>query len=63
MICAQCGETMRMIEKDTSSGRDIREYLCPGCGHSDWADSGTALWKVFSDGANEIDDPELAEEE
>ena len=63
MICPNCGESMHMTEKDTSSGRDIREYLCPGCGHSDWEDNGVALWKVLSDGANEIDDPELADED
>jgi len=37
-----------MTEKDTSSGRDIREYLCPGCGNSDWEVHGTAMWKVLS---------------
>jgi hypothetical protein len=47
---------MRMVEKDTSSGRDIREYLCPGCGHADWEDSGTALWKILSDDRNEIEE-------
>ncbi len=49
MLCAKCGEEMRMTEKDTSSGRDIREYKCDGCGHSDWEDNGTALWQVLSD--------------
>ena len=49
MICARCGEAMRMTEKDTSSGRDIREYMCEGCGYSDWDDNGTALWQVLSD--------------
>ena len=49
MNCAQCGEAMRMVEKDTSSGRDIREYVCPGCGYSDWEDTGPALWQILSD--------------
>jgi hypothetical protein len=38
---------MRMTEKDISSGRDIREYLCDGCGHSDWEERGPALWKIL----------------
>ncbi len=49
MICVRCGEAMRMTEKDTSSGRDIREYTCEECGYSDWEDNGTALWQVLSD--------------
>ena len=49
MNCTKCGEAMRMVEKDTSSGRDIREYVCPGCGYSDWEDTGPALWQILSD--------------
>jgi hypothetical protein len=44
---------MRMTEKDTSSGRDIREYLCDGCGHSDWEERGPALWKILHDDREE----------
>ena len=61
MICAECGETMRMTEKDTSSGRDIREYLCPGCGHSDWEDNGVALWKILSDDRNDTEEADANE--
>jgi len=46
---------MRMTEKDTSSGRDIREYQCPGCGHSDWEENGIALWKILSDDREEAE--------
>ena len=53
MNCAKCGEAMRMTEKDTSSGRDIREYVCPGCGYSDWEDVGPALWQILSDAREE----------
>jgi hypothetical protein len=53
MICSKCGEEMRMTEKDTSSGRDIREYACDGCGHSDWEVYGTALWKILHDDREE----------
>jgi hypothetical protein len=38
-----------MVEKDTSSGRDIREYVCSSCGYSDWEDTGPALWQILSD--------------
>lgn len=54
MICSKCGDEMRMTEKDTSSGRDIREYLCDGCGHSDWEDNGTALWQILHDDREEF---------
>jgi len=49
MICSQCGEEMRMTEKDTSSGRDFREYECSRCGHTDWEDRGSAFWKILSE--------------
>jgi ribosomal protein S27AE len=55
MNCAKCGEAMRMTEKDTSSGRDIREYVCPGCGYSDWEDTGPALWQILSDAREEAE--------
>ncbi len=40
---------MDQTEKDTSSGRDIREYKCSRCGYSDWEDRGDALWKILHD--------------
>ncbi len=49
MNCQRCGTDMNQVEKDTSSGRDIREYVCPKCGHSDWEDRGKALWEILSD--------------
>jgi hypothetical protein len=53
MDCAKCGEPMRLTEKDTSSGRDIREYACSGCGHTDWEDRGPALWQILHDDREE----------
>jgi hypothetical protein len=44
---------MSLEEKDTSSGRDIREYKCSECGHSDWEDRGPALWQILHDDAHE----------
>lgn len=55
MTCAQCGETMTQTEKDTSSGRDIREYKCPHCGHSDWEVRGPALWQILHDDREECE--------
>ena len=53
MTCAKCGATMRLEEKDTSSGRDIREYKCSECGHSDWEDRDPALWQILHDAREE----------
>ena len=53
MQCKKCGAEMVMTEKDTSSGRDMREYTCRQCGHSDWEEYGTALWKILSDDREE----------
>jgi DNA-directed RNA polymerase subunit RPC12/RpoP len=49
MKCQRCGAAMNQAGKDTFSGRDIREYECPKCGHSDWEDQGKALWQILSD--------------
>jgi hypothetical protein len=46
---------MKLEEKDTSSGRDIREYKCTKCGYSDWEDRGTAMWKLLSDAREEAE--------
>jgi len=54
LVCSKCGEEMRLTEKDTSSGRDIREYVCDGCGHSDWEVYGPALWQILSDDREEF---------
>jgi len=57
--CRKCGGPLKPGEKDTSSGRDIREYICIGCGFADWEDRGVALWKLLHDDRNEMG-PELA---
>ncbi|MGB0072723.1 MAG: hypothetical protein WBP71_07210 [Terracidiphilus sp.] len=59
MICTKCGNPMRQTDKNTFSGRDIREYECTGCGHEDWEDRGTAMWQIFSD-ARKADEAEIA---
>jgi hypothetical protein len=50
---------MDQVDKDTSSGREIRAYECPKCGHSAWEDRGKALWQILSD-ARESDEAEKA---
>jgi len=62
MNCAKCGELMRMTDKNTFTGRDIREYKCNGCGHEDWEDRGTALWQILSDDREEFEAAKAARE-
>jgi DNA-directed RNA polymerase subunit M/transcription elongation factor TFIIS len=62
MDCVKCGEPMRMTEKDTSSGRDIREYKCDRCGHEDWEVRGPALWQLLSDDREEYEAAKAARE-
>lgn len=50
MICIKCGAQMNQTDKNTMSGRVIREYECRSCGHFDWADEGVALWKLMQSG-------------
>jgi hypothetical protein len=59
MICAKCGALMDQTDKNTMTGRVIREYLCRSCGHTDWEDDGVALWQVLHD-AREEDEAEAA---
>jgi hypothetical protein len=40
---------MRLEEKDTSSGSDLRTYRCDQCRQSHDVDRGPALWKILSD--------------
>ncbi len=62
MICAKCGEEMRLTEKDTSSGRDIREYKCDKCGYGDWEVRGLALWQILHDDREEFEAAKAARE-
>ena len=47
--CPQCGGRTRLVEKDTPSGRDMREYGSDACGWSRAFDFGPALWALMSD--------------
>lgn len=49
MNCPNCDREMDLVEKDTSSGRDMRTYRCKQCNESHDVEFGVALWKVLSD--------------
>ena len=53
MICTKCGAEMDQTDKNTFTGRVIREYACRSCGHTDWQDEGVALWQVLHDAAEQ----------
>jgi transposase-like protein len=49
MKCPKCGKEMDLYEKDTSSGRDMRTYVCRQCKEYVDVDNGIALWQVLHD--------------
>jgi rubredoxin len=51
--CPQCGGKTRQVDKDTSSGSDMREFECEACHWNTVFEFGPALWKVMSDAKNE----------
>lgn len=48
-ICPDCQLPMEQIEKTTFTGREMREYQCPNCKHTEIIDCGIALWQALSD--------------
>lgn len=52
--CPKCGGEVE-TEKNTMTGRLIREYYCVSCKWSDFVDEGPAMWKILS---NESEDEE-----
>ena len=46
--CPECGNAVEELDKDTSSGRDLRFFKCTICSWSDFIDVGIALWKALS---------------
>ena len=40
---------MDQTDKNSFTGRVIREYACRKCGHTDWEDDGIALWQALED--------------
>lgn len=53
MKCPKCGKEMDLYEKDTSSGRDMRTYVCRPCKEYVDVDNGVALWQVLHDYSRE----------
>jgi transposase-like protein len=49
MKCPKCGEEMRLIDKNTFTAEEIREYLCEACRKTVVDRGGIALWKALSD--------------
>jgi predicted RNA-binding Zn-ribbon protein involved in translation (DUF1610 family) len=47
--CPKCGAEMRLIEKFSMSGDDMRTYRCDRCQKEHIVDFGTAMWKLMSD--------------
>jgi predicted Zn finger-like uncharacterized protein len=54
--CPKCGSDIE-VEKDSSSGRVMREYRCHKCSWSTYEDEGTALWKSIEDLKEKGDGP------
>jgi predicted RNA-binding Zn-ribbon protein involved in translation (DUF1610 family) len=54
-ICLACRIEMEQIEKTTFTGRDMREYQCPRCGHRQIVDCGKALWQILSEANEQAD--------
>lgn len=56
ITCPDCAAEMDQIERTTFTGRDMREYQCPKCGHKEIVDCGKALWQILSDANKESDE-------
>lgn len=44
---------MRMTDKNTFTGRDLRDYQCDECGYEDSEDRGVALWVLMSEASRD----------
>ena len=47
--CPKCGKQMRLVERSSMSGDDMRTYRCDDCQKEHIVNFGTALWKILSD--------------
>jgi predicted RNA-binding Zn-ribbon protein involved in translation (DUF1610 family) len=47
--CPKCGREMRLVDRSSMSGDDMRTYRCDRCQEEHILDFGTARWKVLSD--------------
>lgn len=60
MKCPDCGRPMEAKGKDSSSGRDVREYYCGRCGLIAFIDEGVAWWRIIGSGSKVDHDAEEA---
>jgi len=51
--CPKCGGSVRQVNKDTFSGREMREFECKACGWNHAFDTGPALWTLMSRSADD----------
>ena len=49
MKCPECNGDMKLVDKQTFTGEDIREYYCAACDKSVIERGGIALWQAISD--------------
>jgi predicted RNA-binding Zn-ribbon protein involved in translation (DUF1610 family) len=47
--CPKCGREMRLVDRSSMSGDDMRTYRCGHCQEEHILDFGTARWKILSD--------------
>ena len=47
MKCAKCARDMKLVDKQTFTGEDIREYYCAACAESVIERGGIALWQAI----------------
>jgi hypothetical protein len=52
--CLKCGREMRLVDRTSMSGDDMRTYRCDHCREEHIVDFGVATWKALSD-ANKPD--------
>ena len=55
MNCPKCGRPMDLYEKDTSSTRDTRTFVCHPCDKYVDVDNGVAIWQVLHDAREKRD--------
>jgi hypothetical protein len=47
--CLKCGDEMRLVDRSSMGGSDMRSYRCDRCEEEHILDFGTATWKLLSD--------------
>lgn len=47
--CPDCGREMRLVERTTMTGNDMRTYSCDACRKEHIINFGEALWTLLSD--------------